>query len=86
MLQLGEEEDDATSQLAELPQANLKPEPVDTPEDLVGSGQSARSAAFQEVDCLAHTFFSLLLSLSGILCYALKACNAACDIYLHSDQ
>ncbi|PKU88039.1 Transcription factor VOZ1 [Dendrobium catenatum] len=48
LLQLGEEEDDATSQLAELAQANLKPEPVDTPEALVGSVQGGRSAAFQE--------------------------------------
>ncbi|KAL0906519.1 hypothetical protein M5K25_025017 [Dendrobium thyrsiflorum] len=48
LLLLGEEEDDATSQLAELPQANLKPEPVDTPEALVGSVQGGRSAAFQE--------------------------------------
>ncbi|KAI0492583.1 hypothetical protein KFK09_026857 [Dendrobium nobile] len=48
LLQLGEEEDDATSQLAELAQANLKPEPADTPEALVGSVQGGRSAAFQE--------------------------------------
>lgn len=48
LLQLGEEEDDATSQLAVLPQANLKPEPVDTPEVLLGCGQGAQSAVFQE--------------------------------------
>ncbi|XP_020574331.1 transcription factor VOZ1 [Phalaenopsis equestris] len=48
LLQLGEEEDDATSKFAELPPTNLKPEPVDTPEAFVGSGQGARSAAFQE--------------------------------------
>lgn len=49
LLQIGEEDDDATSQLAELAQTNLKPEPLDMPETLVGSGQGGRSAVFQEV-------------------------------------
>ncbi|KAG0492902.1 hypothetical protein HPP92_006300 [Vanilla planifolia] len=47
LLQLGEEEDDATSKLELLP-ANLKPEPVDSPNCLGGSGQGEQAAAFLE--------------------------------------
>ncbi|KAK8943300.1 Transcription factor VOZ1 [Platanthera guangdongensis] len=49
LLQIGEEEDDATSQFAELAQTNLKSEPLDIPEALVSSGQAGPSAVFQEV-------------------------------------
>lgn len=57
LLQLCEEEDDATSKLAELPPVNPKPEPLDVPEPDVQSLQDERIApTFQQVVCSAFPF------------------------------